>query len=176
MSIVQSTNLLCLAETSQASFGKWQQLPAEVVDLMLDFMLVSTEPITNPWTQKMRTLKTDYGNIDESEDFNHSNGMITTTFNPYPTITHSPSYRHVTIEYSWSRYMRPALLATCKEYHRRGINLLYGLNTFKFTHLMGQLGQEDWSIFVGPKTSPKSDASLNSSVLNTNLFYRCTQG
>jgi len=29
------------------------------------------------------------------------------------------------------------------------MNYLYGHNTFRFTRLVGQLGPEDWSIFVG---------------------------
>lgn len=144
-----------LAETLEPAFGKWQDLPGEIVDLMLEFMLVSEEPITNPWAQRMRTTKTEYRNEDESGDATGSNVSAT---NNQSSISQNKSYKKVVVQYSWSKYLRPALLATCKEYHKKGTNLLYGLNTFQFTRLMGQLGQDDWSIFVGGKTVKNTDA------------------
>ncbi|CZR63860.1 uncharacterized protein PAC_13757 [Phialocephala subalpina] len=111
------------------AFGKWQELLEEAVDLMLEFMLVSAEPITNPWIQKMRTMMTEH----ESEDTFSSNSGGTTTF---LSGAQTPLYnKRVVIEYSWSKYLRPALLATCKEYHRKGTNLFDAFSEFlNFKH------------------------------------------
>lgn len=49
-----------MAERSRAgsSFSKWQDLNEDLFDIMFKFMLVSEEPITNPWTQRVRTFRT----------------------------------------------------------------------------------------------------------------------
>ncbi|PBP18140.1 hypothetical protein BUE80_DR011123 [Diplocarpon rosae] len=43
------------------------------------------------------------------------------------------------VRHTWSRYMRPGLLATNKHFYKCGMNMLYGYNTFRFTRLVEDL-------------------------------------
>ncbi|KAE8444823.1 hypothetical protein EG329_014178 [Mollisiaceae sp. DMI_Dod_QoI] len=96
-------------------FGKWKDFPDDIISYMLKFMLVAAEPITNPWTQGMRTIKTQCYEDSDVESF--------------PATA-------------------PRILRTASR-HVQSTDLLYGQNRFRFTRLIGQLGSEDWSIFVG---------------------------
>ncbi|KAJ5040570.1 uncharacterized protein L3040_006222 [Drepanopeziza brunnea f. sp. 'multigermtubi'] len=83
------------------------ELPLDLKHLLLRFMLVSEEPITNPFLQD---TDTSYGRI----------------------------------KYGWSKYMRPNILATNKEFYEIGMKMLYGYNTFRFTRLVAQAPPEYW--------------------------------
>lgn len=85
----------------------FERLPLDLKYYMLRFMLVSGEPITNPFLQNVAA----------------TNG---------------------TIKYSWSKFMRPNLIATNKEYYKIGMKMLYKYNTFRFTRLVTK-APEKWA-------------------------------
>ncbi|KAL2065295.1 hypothetical protein VTL71DRAFT_2964 [Oculimacula yallundae] len=91
-----------------------EDLPRDLWHYILKFMLVSDETITNPYLQHQKWYKTDPEADEETE------GGI--------------------INYSWSKYLRPSILATNKFYHFMGTKFLYRYNTFRFTRLVAQTG------------------------------------
>ncbi|PVH78487.1 hypothetical protein DL98DRAFT_533784 [Cadophora sp. DSE1049] len=92
-------------------------LPEDVVQLILRFMLVAQEPITNPHLQN----KIWYERLPSSQ----SGGPVRVA-------------ERGVVKYTWSKYLRPAMLATCDRYYRMGVVMLYQYNTFHFTRLVSQ--------------------------------------
>ena len=93
-------------------------LPEDVVQLILRFMLVAEEPITNPHLQNVACYK--LRQSPESQASYHLEGTDV-------------------VKYTWSKFLRPAILATCKQYYRLGVRMLYQYNTFRFTRLVSQV-------------------------------------
>ena len=99
------------------------KLPEGVVQLILRFMLVAEEPITNPHLQNVACYE--WRQSPESHVSYHLTEMNV-------------------VKYTWSTFLRPAILATCKQFYRLGVRMLYQYNTFRFTGLVSQ-AQTSWA-------------------------------
>ncbi|KAH9214291.1 hypothetical protein DL95DRAFT_504207 [Leptodontidium sp. 2 PMI_412] len=111
---------------------------------------VADEPITNPHVQNQKWSQKDPN-------------------------THEYTERGV-IKYKWSRYLRPAILATNKTHHSLGIKMLYQYNTFRFTRLVAQ-ANNDWAEFcIRSKKNPKLDSYLLEDFLKTKVRLFDTPG
>ncbi|KAL5331987.1 hypothetical protein ACEPPN_001530 [Leptodophora sp. 'Broadleaf-Isolate-01'] len=127
-----------------------EALPTDLIQYLIRFMLVADEPITNPHVQNQKWSQKDPN-------------------------THEYTERGV-IKYKWSRYLRPAILATNKTYHSLGIKMLYQYNTFRFTRLVAQ-ANNDWAEFcIRSKKNPKLDSYLLEDFLKTKVRLFDTPG
>ncbi|KAH7317873.1 hypothetical protein BKA65DRAFT_483338 [Rhexocercosporidium sp. MPI-PUGE-AT-0058] len=97
-----------------------EKLPADLIQYLIRYFLVADEPITNPQLQNKKWHQKDPGTAAYTEG-----GVV---------------------RYKWSKYMRPAILATNKTYHLMGSRMLYRYNTFRFTRLVAQANNQ-WADF-----------------------------
>ncbi|OWP00199.1 hypothetical protein B2J93_5769 [Marssonina coronariae] len=84
-----------------------EDMPWDLQQYILRFMLVAIEPVTNPFLPR------------GEQEF--SGG------------------EKIQIKHRWSKYMRPGILATNKNFYQRGMDMLYGYNIFCFTRLVEDL-------------------------------------
>lgn len=100
-------------------------------------MLVSSEPITNPWLNNT-TFDEDGDVVDTLWQARWNRGASAVRRLACNTITVF-RYRdtfgeaRTTIRYSWAMWMRPNILATCQQLYNIGSDMLYGHNVFRYT-------------------------------------------
>ncbi|KAK2629525.1 hypothetical protein QTJ16_000345 [Diplocarpon rosae] len=70
-----------------------------------------------------------------------------------------PAGETIQVRHTWSKYMRPGLLATNKRFYRCGMSMLYGYNTFRFTRLVEDLPVKGiWTCQLSGPLEAKADA------------------